>query len=110
MVDKYINDKNEVAVLYSPHYGSGWYTWAHDNSTDMLFDPKIVVWVLKGKPEQERVEIEDYVTTKYSDAYVGSNLDDLDVRWVEEGVRFRVHEYDGAESIVLQSEEEWILA
>lgn len=109
MINKYVNDRDEVAVLYSPGFGAGWYSWNREY-TGMLFDPKIVLWVLKGKPKQEQYKIEDYVTTKYSDAYVGSNLDDLDVRWVPEGVRFRVHEYDGNESIVLESEEEWITA
>jgi len=39
-MNKLVRD-GKVAVLYSPDYGSGWYTW-NPNNPELLFDPAIV--------------------------------------------------------------------
>ena len=46
MMEKVIRD-GKVAVLYSPGYGAGWYSW-HDIE-DLLYDPAVVEMVEKGK-------------------------------------------------------------
>lgn len=95
-----------VAVLYSPGYGAGWYTWHHKE--ELLFDPNIVQMVL----EDRRDDIEDYVMGLYQDEddpYMGGAYD-LTVGWVPLGGKFRIDEYDGSESLVLEENESWLIA
>jgi hypothetical protein len=93
-----------VAVLYSPDYGSGWYTWNQDHP-EILFDPAIVKLVEENKFD----ELKTYVTLKYPNLYVGG-MDDLQVALIPEGAMFRVNEYDGAESIELKDDADWFTA
>jgi hypothetical protein len=96
-----------VAVLFSPGFGAGWSTWGTDELRDrLLFDPEVVAWVEGGKvgpvPDME---------AKYgADHFYDGGADDLMIRWVPVGARFRVHEYDGSESVVLFEEEDWVIA
>ena len=95
-----------VAVLYSPGYGAGWYSW--HRKEELLFDPNIVQMVLEDRKD----DIEDYVLAKYpneDDPYIGA-ADDLTIEWVPVGEKFRIDEYDGAESVVLASRENWLTA
>lgn len=88
---KYYNLNGQVAVLYSPGYGAGWYTWSNDEG--MLYDDKIVAAVLNN----------DFITAakiaeeKY-DAYAGG-ANDLKIYWMKPGTIFKINEYDGHESI-----------
>jgi hypothetical protein len=101
-MQKLIRD-DKVAVLVSPGYGAGWYTW-HDIE-ELIFDPSVVEWVER----QELDKIQAYMELRYPDAYCGG-LEDLEVNWVPAGERFRIEEYDGAESLVLESEQRWMTA
>ena len=95
-----------VAVLYSPGYGAGWYSW--HRKEELLFDPNIVHMVLEDRHD----DIEDYVLGLYPndvEPYMGG-ADDLTVEWVPLGEKFRIDEYDGAESVVLASREDWLTA
>jgi hypothetical protein len=102
-MDKYIVD-GKVAVLYSPGYGAGWYSW-HDR-LELVFDPAIVLMVLNNQHNL----IEEYVKDKYgNDIYLGG-ADQLKVDWLHIGTSFRINEYDGSESIVTRQEDNWITA
>ena len=101
-MERVIRD-GQVAVLYSPEYGAGWYS-CHQIE-ELLFDPSIVAWL----EAEETDKILSYVTLKYPDAYVGG-LKDLSILWLPEGTVFRVDEYDGNESIYLKEQERWITA
>ena len=96
-MQKLIRD-GKVAVLVSPGFGAGWYTWHHVE--ELIYDPSIVEWLEQGNMPK----IEAYLALKYKDEYFGG-LEDLVVEWVPEGARFRIDEYDGAESLVLESQE-----
>jgi hypothetical protein len=93
-----------VAVLYSPDYGSGWYTWNNDHP-EILFDPAIVQLVEENKWD----ELKTYVTLKYPKIFIGG-MDDLRVAWIPEGAMFRINEYDGDESIELKDDADWFTA
>ena len=93
-----------VAVLYSPDYGSGWYTW-NRNHPELLFDPAIVQLV----EEEKFDELKTYVTLKYPNIYDGG-MDDLKIAWIPEGAMFRINEYDGDESIELKDDADWFTA
>jgi len=101
-MNKLIRD-GKVAVLVSPGYGAGWYTW-HGNE-ELLYDPSIVEWIEQGDLDK----INTYLELKYpNDTSLG--LSDLEVNWVPAGARFRIDEYDGAESLVLETNEHWLTA
>ena len=102
-MNKVIKEGN-VAVLVSPGYGAGWYSWEHDES--MLFDPGLVQLILNGAEFGEKI---NYVKNKWPDAYTGG-IEDLEVQWVPEGTEFLIYEYDGAESIVYKEHSNWIKA
>ena len=102
-MNKLVRD-GKVAVLYSPDYGSGWYTWNHDHP-EILFDPAIVQLVEENKWD----ELETYVVLKYPKIFTGGILD-LSIAWIPEGAIFRVNEYDGDESIELKDDADWFTA
>lgn len=93
-----------VAVLYSPDYGSGWYTW-NTNHPELLFDPAIIQLV----EEEKFDELKTYVTLKYPNIYDGG-MWELKVAWIPEGAMFRINEYDGDESIELKDDIDWFTA
>jgi hypothetical protein len=94
----------KVAVLYSPGFGAGWYTWNYEYP-EILFDPAIVKLVEKEMWD----ELATYVELKYPDIYKGG-MRDLEVMWILKGTEFKVVEYDGAESIELKENEYWLVA
>jgi hypothetical protein len=100
-MNKLVKD-GKVAVLYSPGFGAGWYTWNYEYP-DMLFDSGLVDLVLKGNKEQ----ILAYVTVKWPNAYLGG-IGDLSVEWVNQGQQIKINEYDGSESIEYRDSDDWI--
>ena len=95
-----------VAVLVSPGYGAGWYSW-NQGHEQILFDPDIVALVEANQHEK----IEDLVATKYpdEDIYCGS-IYSLRVVWVPVGTKFRIDEYDGAELLITFENDDWMTA
>lgn len=120
-MDKVIRD-GKVAVLYSPGYGAGWYTW-NSARPECLFDPEIVALVEKKdaaflnamvpvrelrskyKNENDAIvkEIAALAERKWGKGdgnyFCTLGAEDLTIAWVPEGTLIRVCEYDGAESI-----------
>lgn len=94
----------QVAVLYSPGYGAGWYTWNLD-CPDIIFDPGLVDLVEREETEQ----IFAYLTLKWPDVYIGG-ADQLTIKWLPEGTLFRIEETDGNEQIVIKEDMQWIVA
>jgi hypothetical protein len=93
-----------VAVLYSPGFGAGWFTWNTEHP-EILFDPAIVELVEAEKWEELRA----FVILKYPDIYTGG-LEDLMIRWIPQGTQFQVNDYDGNENIELRDQVDWITA
>lgn len=97
-LQKVVRD-GKVAVLYSPGFGAGWYTWNSEHR-ELLFAPSLVALVEESAPEDQIVaEAEKLVP----DGYFGG-ASDLTIAWLPEGAPFRVEEYDGSESITLESD------
>jgi hypothetical protein len=103
--DKYprvIRD-GKVAVLYSPGYGAGWFSWNTDWPA-MVFDPDMVAAVESGDCEaQERIASE-----KWPNAYTGGLP--LKIEWIDKGERFEINEYDGSESVRVFGPDEGFVA
>lgn len=97
-------ENNKVAVLYSPGFGAGWFSW--HGVEDLIFDPMVVELVRNNRKD----EIEVYVANKYgADIYCGGS-EQLQISWIPIGDRFRIEEYDGSESVVTESEYVWLIA
>lgn len=94
----------KVAVLVSPGYGAGWYTWNYDE--EMIFDFEIASMLHNKVDFQQIVE---YVEKQYPDAFYGA-LDNLIIKWLPIGTKFRIDEYDGAEWVEEYREESWYIA
>lgn len=99
-----VEKDGKVAVLFSPGFGAGWYTWNSENK-ELIFDPEIVEAILA----EDRKKAFDIATQKWPDGYYGG-ADDLTVEWLEKGTAFRIDEYDGSENIVTLNEESYITA
>lgn len=112
-IPKVIRD-GKVAVLYSPRYGAGWSTWAKGEERELsLFAPSVVEWVENGKvgevptdwlPPLNNAALE---TGNKAYFYTGG-AQDLKIAWVTVGTRFRIDEYDGSESIVLDDYDTYV--
>ncbi len=92
-----------VAVLVSPDFGAGWSTW-NSEIPELLFDPVVVGMVEDGTDGDT---IAAYCEAKYPDGYFGG-ADDLIVEWIPVGTQFRVHEYDGSETLECKDAMSWI--
>jgi hypothetical protein len=103
-MDKLIRD-GKVAVLISGGYGAGWSSWT-DHESEMLFNPEIAQMVLDEKSNDEIIAVAE---AKWPEAYLGG-IDGLHVVWLPVGTEFRVTEYDGAESIQIKQDTNWIVA
>ena len=108
-MNKVIRD-GKVAVLVSPGFGAGWSTWAYRVEEDapgfMMFDPTLVDMIERGALAEE---IETYVTSMHPGTYCGA-ADDLTIQWLPVGTAFRIHEYDGAESVEIRDDMNWTIA
>jgi len=96
-VEKYVVD-GKVAVLVSGGFGAGWSTWNNDEG--LLFDKEVVEILLNEalSEEEQQYKIYSLCEVKYPDAYLGG-VTGLGVKWVSEGTRFVIKEYDGSESL-----------
>lgn len=92
-----------VGVLVSPGFGAGFSTWGYP--TEAIFDPTLIELV-ENQKVQEAV---DYCEDKWPKEYSGG-VQTLRVAWVPEGSEFVIEEYDGAESLMLKEEYNWITA
>ena len=96
-MDKVIRNGN-VAVLYSPGFGAGWYTWNTDVEA-CLFDPEIVALVEQGADAAAIVKVAEKKWNQGKDYFYPGGAEDLEIEWIPEGTAFDVQECDGSESI-----------
>ena len=93
MVEKYYNENNELGVLISRGFGAGWSTW---NCDALAYDKRVVEKWLDGATSGE---MKAYVVSLgYPSPYMGG-YNDLQLEFIPRGTVFRIHEYDGSESI-----------
>lgn len=103
-----------VAILYSPGFGAGWFTW--HRVEELLRDPEVVHLVecrQKAPPEEAAYyteKIEEYCTNTYGKNHYYGGADDLAIEWIELGDKFRINEYDGSESIEYLTNSVWMQA
>lgn len=97
---KKVTRDGQVAVLISPGYGAGWSTWINGGQESRaVFCPELVGAVERKASPGELITIAERL---FPDGYCGGAAK-LAVEWVRAGTAFRVHEYDGSESLVILS-------
>jgi len=96
------NQTGEFAVLVSPGFGAGWSTWGAD-----VFDPAAVVSVLSSLTCEDYEGLFEELNGIPVEEYTGGYRD-LEVIWVKPGTQFRVEEYDGSESLIVNSSDYWL--
>jgi len=94
--------ERQVAVLISPGYGVGWYSW-NTSVPECLFHPEVVAWVEGGK----QGSIEEIEEKLFGGHFVSGGGSQLEIHWLPEGEHFRVDEYDGAETLIPFDREDW---
>lgn len=105
--DKVIRD-GKVAVLVSPGFGAGWYSWNSDKDEGgerLLFDAALVAAVEAGDWDAAECRANEISPN----AYLGG-LHDLEVEWVPVGVKFKVIEFDGNEELIRSDDDDRITA
>ena len=99
-MNKVVRD-GKVAVLYSPGFGAGWYSW--NNYKECLFLPEIVELVEQNRRDEITEELMfkllGGVTPREEFSFYHGGAYDLEIAWLPEGTHFDIHEYDGNESI-----------
>jgi hypothetical protein len=98
-MEKVIRD-GKVAVLVSPGFGAGWYSW--NSHKELLYHPKIVAMVEANR--QSEID-EEWMQKEIGipNVYCGG-ASDLRIEWMPEGTPFKIDEYDGSESIITQDD------
>lgn len=110
-VPRLIRD-GRVAVVLSPSFGAGWSTWNPDETQEFLaLDATLAQMVLDNATPEAIVAYVHRVFPPVEDpdspndagkfCMYTAEADSLQVQWVPAGVAFRIHEYDGSESIKL---------
>ena len=100
---KMFKKDGKTAVLVSPGFGAGFSTW---NKPEMAVDFDLVEAFLKG----DMTRFAYIVNEKYGENTYHGGVPNLTVKWVDEGKKFRIEEYDGSESIEVFDEEVWFTA
>lgn len=92
-----MSTEGKVGIIYSPGFGAGWSTWG---VPEMALDQELANAIDSGCTDKLIGEIAE---TNWPDEYHGG-LEDCVVEWVEPGTSFRIDEYDGNESLVLDND------
>lgn len=92
-----------VGLLISPGYGAGWSTWADEEMRSfLLFDSELL----------EAFEQGTHITflgKKFPESrFIGT--EDLVLKWIPEGTKFYIEEYDGYETVVTEEDIKWLTA
>lgn len=84
-----------VAILYSPGYGAGWYSW-NTKYKELLFHPKLVEMVENGRRDELT---DEWIKDNLGIDIYASGARKLEIEWIPEGSNFTIDEYDGSESV-----------
>ena len=100
MTELYWKDEShqEYGILVSPGFGSGWGSW---NTIRLAYDRKVIEYWQEHKKDcnTEQISI-DLAKLGHPGVYVSwTNWLNLRLEWIPVGMRWRIREYDGAETI-----------
>lgn len=89
----------EVAILYSPSFGAGWYTW-NTEYPEIIYHPEIVKLVEEDRRDEITESFIKSIIPRVESMYCGG-AGELQIMWLEQGTQFTIEEYDGNESVKL---------
>ena len=109
-VEKYYHEDGRVAVLVCPDWGSGWSSSEPQAALKefLLFDRRLVELVMRKASEEEARQMMQTLGIEPM-PYLGG-WKDLEIVWVTPGTQFRIHEYDGNETLVRLDAETYHIA
>ena len=101
----------KVAVLYSPGFGAGWYTW-NDYHTDgdgskrefLLFGDEYLISLIEAGHMNHAL---NYAKSVLGEDFYYGGFEDIAIEWLDVGTRFIITEYDGSESIQTENATAW---
>lgn len=97
-IEKLIRD-GKVAIVISPEFGAGWSTWANEDQQEFLRSDKTLCELVEAK---DFSGVRDYVDQRFGEGTIyGGGLSTCELRWVEQGAPFYIHEYDGSERLIV---------
>lgn len=100
-------------ILVSKGYGAGWSSWHGDIPTKFACEYEPIIKALESGDKlsdshpavlQYQKDCKEKFNCDY--VYMGG-LDGLQIEEISDDEGYQIHEYDGAESIVLRSNQEW---
>lgn len=92
-MDKLKKD-GKVAVLYTPSYGSGYGSAYPEIAKKLIFDKDIAEAIDKYDFDLAKRILKN----KFPGFYFG-DINQLKIKWLEEGTLFEINEFDGYEEI-----------
>jgi hypothetical protein len=104
-MNKVIRD-GKIAVLYSPGYGAGWFSW-NTFCPQCVFSPEIVNLIEEDRNDEVTPEL---CSMLFGDEFYSGGSRDLKIQWIPEGSNFTIDEYDGFESIHYMDKIEYLTA
>jgi hypothetical protein len=97
-----MSDK-KIGIIVSGGHGAGWSTWGDPRSS---LDQELAKAIDSNASQDELSRI---ASKNWPKEYQGG-LSDCTVEWVDEGVAFKITEYDGAEGIEFKCDDIWLIA
>jgi hypothetical protein len=115
-MEKFVDSNGYVALLLSDTYGNGW--WSDHRIDALLWSPKIVDWILRGKPEEEDSSLLEHlswhlsgdrgeVDDELAESYLDTLHRDVVVHWIPIGTEFVIDSYDGQETVLTEENFVW---
>lgn len=100
-----------IEVLLSCGYGAGWSTWNNNYSINLAVDKRIIDYYKENKERKlDENEIKKFLSSiGYEDVYCGG-WNKMAIETIPLNCKFRIDEYDGAESLITyENDEIWEL-
>lgn len=113
-------DHSAYAVLVSHGFGAGWSTW---DNVRLAYDKRIVEFWLAHKDNKEWMEsfntlfrtkspayeeaVSFFKSIGYHDCPCMGGFSDIKLHWVPTNSKWRIEEYDGAESLIFENDLNW---
>ena len=108
MINKLIVD-GKVAVLVAPSFGAGWSTWNSELADFFTLDKGLVQLALsKASMDDVKAYLDNALPDHEYLCLLGWG--DISVHWLPIGTAFRIHEYDGSESLVVYNPSDYMVA
>jgi len=104
---KLISMTNEVAILYSPGFGSGWFSSNTQFGQQIVKDSRIIRY--RFEKNFYDLEFNEFMThvIRFQELPYDGGWEQLSLAFVPDGVPYEIAEYDGAEFFVVFDFDFW---